>query len=282
MKKLLLIVIILALLASAVWLLQAHDRSYLSSEESVRELMYFPTAQAVRLLAAGNELVAADYLWLRMIQYYAYHMRRDQKYEYLFPIIDRLTDLDPRFVYPYTFGALLLVHDAQDSIQSLKLLDKAKRLNPDRWEFPYMKGFILYTFLRRDEEAALQFVEASKKPNAWEGALRFAGWIYRKTGRREVSKAMWQELFDTAKDPLDRAVAEYYLRAIAMEEELERLNSLAARFRSEQGRWPSGFRDLMMAELLSEIPKEPFGRKYYWDLSSNTFKSQTRLNKRVY
>lgn len=282
MKNLLLVAAALALLASAVWLLQAHDRRYLSSEESVRELMYFPTAEAVRLMAAGNELAAADYLWLRMIQYYAYHMRRDQKYEYLYPITDRLTDLDPRFVYPYTFGALLLVHDARDSAGSLALLDKAKRQNPDNWMFPYMKGFILYTFLRQDSAAAVEFVAASKLPDAWEGALRFAGWIYRKTGRREVSRAMWQELYDTAKRPLDRAVAKYYLNAIAMEEELERLNGLAQRYRSQNGRWPSGFRDLMSAGMLGRVPEEPFGRKYYWDAASSTFKSQTRLNKRVY
>ncbi len=282
MKNLLLIAAALALLASAVWLLQAHDRRYLSSEESVRELMYFPSAEAVRMLAAGNELVVSDYLWLRMIQYYAYHMRRDRKYEYLFPIIDRLTDLDHRFVYPYTFGALLLVHDAQDSVNSLALLDKAKRLNPDNWMFPYMKGFILYTFLRQDSAAAEEFVAASKLPDAWDGARRFAGWIYRKTGRREVSKAMWQELLNTAKDPLDRAVAQYYLRAIAMEEELERLNGLAQRYRSLSGQWPSGFRDLIAAGMLDRIPEEPFGRKYYWDRVSNTFKSQTRLNKRAY
>ena len=272
----------MALLAAAVSLLREHDRLYLSSEESVRELMYFPTAEAVRLFSAGNEMAAADYLWLRMIQYYAYHMRRDQNYEYLFPITDRLTDLDPRFVYPYTFGALLLVHDAQDSLNSLALLDKAKRLNPDRWEFPYMKGFILYTFLRRDEEAAAEFTAASELPGAWVGAKRFAGWIYRKMGRREVAKAMWQEIFDTAKDPLDRSVAEYYLKAIALEEELERLNSLARRYRSSRGEWPSGLRDLISAGLLSRAPEEPFGKKYYWDAVANAFASRTRLVKRVY
>ncbi len=282
MRKLILVLAALTLLAAVVALLQGHDRRYLSSEESVRELMYFPSAEAVRLLSAGNELLAADYLWLRMIQYYAYHMRRDQKYGYLYPITDRLTDLDPRFVYPYTFGALLLVSDARDSVNSLALLDKAKRLNPDRWEFPYMKGFVLYTFLRRDSAAAEEFVEASRKPGAWEGCLRFAGWIYRKTGRREVAKAMWQELYDKARDPLDRAVAQYYLRAIAMEEELERLNALARRFRRMQGEWPAGFRDLIAYGLLSRVPEEPFGRKYYWDRGTSAFRSQTRLNKRVY
>ncbi len=277
MKNLLLIAAALALLTSAVWLLQTYDRQYLSSEESVRELMYFPSSESIKLFSAGNGLAVADYLWLRMIQYYAFHLKKDRKYEYLFPIIDKLTDLDTRFIYPYTFGALLLVHDAQDSVNSLALLDKAKRLNPDKWEFPYMKGFILYTFLRQDSAAALEFVAASKLPNAWEGALRFAGWIYRKTGRREVSKAMWQELYNTARDTLERAVADYYLKAIALEEELERLNDLSERYRRATGAWPSGFKDLLNLGLLDKIPVEPFGRKFYWDADSHQFFSETKI-----
>ncbi|MRR51923.1 MAG: hypothetical protein EG825_13590, partial [Rhodocyclaceae bacterium] len=186
-----------ALLAGLVAVQRAFDRRYLSSERSVRELLYFPSADVVRALSAGNELMMADYLWLRMIQYYGYHLRSDRNYEYLYPITDRLTDLDPRFLYPYTFGSLLLAHDARDSVGSMRLLDKAKRANPGQWQFTYMKGFILYVFFQRGDEAIAEFVEASKLPNAWDGALRFAAWIARKQGRRETSKQMWQELYDT-------------------------------------------------------------------------------------
>jgi hypothetical protein len=260
----------LAVLLAALVAVQVKiDSRSLSSEQSVRELMYFPSSGAVKLISAGNELMMADYLWLRMIQYYAYHMRSDMNYEYLYPITDRLTDLDPKFMYPYTFGSLLLAHDAHDSVNSIALLDKAKRNNPDRWEFPYMKGFILYIFFHRSEEAVREFVEASKLPNAWTGALRFAAWIARKQGHRETSKQMWQDLYDTAKNKQERDVAGYYLDKIAIEEEMDRLQALAEKYRSRQGKWPGTLNDLVAAGLTGQIPRDRFVKQYYWNAVQN-------------
>lgn len=277
LRKLILIAAALALLGSVVFLLQAHDRRYLSSEGSVRELMYFPTAESVRLLAAGNELAVADYLWLRMIQYYAYHMRRDRKYDYLYPIIDRLTDLDPRFVYPYTFGALLLVHDAQDSAASLALLDKAKRLNPDKWMFPYMKGFVLYIFLKRFEAAAAEFIEASALPGATPGAKRYAAYIYRRMGERDVSKAMWTDIYQNSSNKLERDVAMVYLARIEMEETIDALQKAAREYRAHNGVWPNKLWDLVDAGLVDRIPAEdPFKGRYFWDAGSETVKSTSQ------
>ncbi|MCU0607776.1 MAG: hypothetical protein MUF78_10255 [Candidatus Edwardsbacteria bacterium] len=263
-----------ALLAGIVAVQRAFDRRYLSSEQSVRELLYFPSADVVRALSAGNQLMMADYLWLRMIQYYGYHMRSDRNYEYLHPITDRLTDLDPQFLYPYTFGSLLLAHDAQDSVNSLRLLDKAKRENPDRWEFPYMKGFILYIFFQRPDSAVAEFIEASKLPDAWEGALRFAAWISRKQGRRETSKQMWQDQYGSAKSQEEQAVAKYYLDKIGIEEELDRLQIVAVRFRKTSNRWPASLRELFAAGAV-KAARDPFGGTYYWSAADSSVRNTT-------
>jgi len=266
----------IAVLGVTVTIQKAIDRKFLSSEQSVKELLYFPSAQAVKLFAGGNELIVADYLWMRMIQYYAYHMRSDMKYEYLYPITDRLTDLDPKFLFPYTFGSLLLIHDAQDSVNSLKLLDKAKKMNPDKWQFPYMKGFILYVFLRRGDEAVKEFVEASKLPKAWEGALRFAAWISRKEGQRETSKHMWQELYDKSTVKSERAVAKFYLDKIFIDEEVDRFQSLAVKYHKNSGKWPEDMVDLKEAGFVADISKDSFGGKYYWNLEQNQVRNTTQ------
>ena len=266
----------LALLGGTVAVQKAVDRRSLSSEQSVRELLYFPSAQAVKLFAGGNEMMVADYLWMRMIQYYAFHMRYDMKYEYLYPITDRLTDLDPKFLYPYTFGALLLIHDARDSVNSLKLLDKAKKMNPDKWQFPYMKGFILYVFLRRGDEAVKEFVEASKLPKAWDGALRFAAWISRKAGQRETSKRMWQDLYEKSASKAERDVAKFYLDKIYIDEEVDRYQSLAVKYRKKTGKWPENMDDLITAGLVRDLSGDKFGGKYYWSAEQNQVRNTTQ------
>jgi hypothetical protein len=265
-----------ALAAGFIVVQRSYDRRYLSSEKSVRELLYFPSAKIVKLLAAGNELMMADYLWLRMIQYYAFHLRSDQNYEYLYPITDNLTDLDPRFLYPYTFGSLLLAHDAGDSVHSIALLDKAKRNNPDRWEFPYMKGFILYVFFRRGDEAVTEFVEASKLPNAWDGALRYAAYISKKQGHRQTSKMMWQQLYDSSPTQKERDIAQTYLDKIRLEEEIDRLQTLAERYLKQAGRWPESLEELVSAGLTGSIGSDPFGGKFYWSPKDQQVRNTTR------
>lgn len=273
------IIILLSLTALAAGLIAvqlSYDQRYLSSEKSVRELLYFPSAQIVKLLSAGNELMMADYLWLRMIQYYAFHLRSDQNYEYLYPITDNLTDLDPKFLYPYTFGSLLLAHDAGDTVNPLKLLDKAKRYNPDRWEFPYMKGFILYIFLKRGDEAVDEFVQASKLPNAWVGALRYAAFISKKQGHRQTSKMMWQQLYDSSPTQKEREIAQTYLDKIKLEEEIDRLQSVAERYRLRAGRWPESLEEIVSSGLTGPVALDPFGGKYYWSREKSRVRNTTR------
>lgn len=264
-KNVILPVTALFLLLVGIMIVQHRlDSRFLSSEQSVKELMYFPSARAVKIFVAGNELAVSDYLWLRMIQYYAYHMRSDRNYEYLYPIINNLTDLDPRFLYPYTFGALLLVHDARDSVNSLKLLDKAKKNNPQRWEFPYMKGFILYIFLGRPDEAVEEFVQASKLPDAWDGALRFAAFITKKQGKRETSRMMWRDIYDNSSSKQEREIAMFYLNKIDIEERLEILQELAVKYLRQYQNWPQSLEDLTAAGYIGPITPDPFGGQYYW------------------
>jgi hypothetical protein len=253
-----------------------YDSRYLSSEKSVRELLYFPSPGIIKFLSAGNELMMADYMWLRMIQYYAFHLRSDRNFEYLYPITDNLTDLDAKFMYPYTFGSLLLVHDAADTVGTLKILDKAKKNNPDRWEFPYMKGFILYVFLRRPEEALAEFIRASKLPRAWDGALRYAAYISKKQGHRQTSKMMWKQLYDSSTSKKEREIAKIYLDKIAIEEEMDRLQELADSFRRSYGRWPDSLEELVLNNLKDSIATDPMGGRYYWDEGSHKVRNTTR------
>src|SRR5690606_690589 len=75
------------------------------------ELALFPTGAWIRPLACGfNELVA-DAVWLRALQYYGEHRASDRRYPYLETLFQTLTDLDPRFVNAYIFGALTLAED---------------------------------------------------------------------------------------------------------------------------------------------------------------------------
>lgn len=69
---------------------------------------FIPTASSIRLAAGGYENVAADSYWLQAIQYIGSNAVSSVYKEYLYVMLDVITDLNPQFTYPYEIGALLL------------------------------------------------------------------------------------------------------------------------------------------------------------------------------
>src|SRR3972149_10777571 len=135
-------------------------------EELVEELQYFPSGDFVQGKVGGFDMLFADWVWLRAIQYYGQHRLTDAKFTYLGHILDVLTTLDPRFIHAYTFGALLLTHDSAEPEKALQLLKKGNEKNPDRWEIPFTEGFIQYVFLKDYREAVRAFRLASSLPES--------------------------------------------------------------------------------------------------------------------
>ncbi|HBE73006.1 MAG TPA: hypothetical protein DDW31_02775 [candidate division Zixibacteria bacterium] len=140
-----------------------------------------------------------------------------------------------------------------------------------------MKGFILYIFLQRWEEAAAEFTAASELPGAWISAKRYAAYIYRRMGEREVSKAMWTDIYEGSDNPLERDVARLYLDRIEMEETIDNLQQAAQSYKLKFGTWPGSLRDLSKSGLAAKIPAEdPFKGRYYWSADSNKVKSTSQ------
>ena len=92
--------------------------------------------------------LAADFVWLRGIQYYGYHLMSDRKYEWLGHVFGILTSLDPRFIGAYHFGAMTLAWDARKPHEAMDFLTTGMKTNPMSWQIPFDAGFICYMLLQ--------------------------------------------------------------------------------------------------------------------------------------
>jgi hypothetical protein len=108
------------------------DSRVVIREEIVKELFYFPSGNFIQGKVGGFDNLIADWVWLRAIQYYGHHRLTDAKFTFLGHILEVLTTLDHRFIHAYTFGSLLLTHDAEDPDTALELLKKGSQKNPER------------------------------------------------------------------------------------------------------------------------------------------------------
>lgn len=179
------------------------------------ELLYYPSGLLVRQASLGYESAAADAAWLRGIQYYGEHRLTDQKYEMIGHVMSIVTDLDPRFLQPYIFGALVLAQELKRTDEGLALLEKGMRANPESWLLAFETGFIHYVCRHDYEAAARYFVRASRLPNHPEYVDRFAAFASQKSGNAGMAILLWKRVLATGNK---------YMRDVALRE----LNRLEA------------------------------------------------------
>lgn len=232
--------------------------------ELIGELMYFPSGFALRTLSVGYHTPLADVVWLRFIQYYGEHRLTDARFDLMYHILDILTTLDPKFLYSYTLGALMLTHDARRPDQAEALLKKGMYSNPDEWRIPFTYGFINYIFLKEYRVAQAYFRVASTKPNAPDMPKRWYAFItYLKLGDLRASLALWTDLYNNSKNPEEKEIALIYIKNIKMKIDIDLLNEKIEAFTAQFGHPPVTIRELITSGYVEQLPEEPHGERYY-------------------
>ena len=177
------------------------------------ELALFPTGAWIRPLACGfNELVA-DAVWLRALQYYGEHRASDRRYPYLETLFQTLTDLDPRFVNAYIFGALTLAEDEGQLDRGLALLRRGMAANPESWWLTFEYGFLQY--IHGDfAQAGHWLARAARMEGAEPWVQRLAAYASAKAGDHETALALWLEIYRNSENDEIRRIAREYLERL--------------------------------------------------------------------
>jgi hypothetical protein len=247
MKRIALILILIVLLA----LIETKGFKWLPKQQR-EELLYFPSNRFVKAVTAGSDLILADFLWIETGSYFGKHRRSDKLYPYLYHMLDIITDLDPKFIPPYTLGTILLATDARESELALKFLDKGMRDNPELWQIPFTKGFIYYVHNKNPEKASKWFLLASFKKDAPEIVQKFATWtLYRSKGV-ELTLQLYLRLYEMSSSEI---FIEKAIKGMAMI-----LSDQYKQFYMDKGFYAGSLFDLYKYGYLPFIPQIPGGR----------------------
>ena len=176
------------------------DKTRSSKTEPETFLLYLPSGGMLRPLALGYREMAADLLWIKTIDYFGGHFAGDKSYTWLYHMLDLVTTLDPRFVSPFHFGAVVLSMEADQEENSEKLLAKAMRLHPTVWQFPFYMGFNLYFYKKDYKEASRYIGMAAQLPGSPPYLARFAANLYVTAGDRSNGLILLREIYRNTKD----------------------------------------------------------------------------------
>jgi tetratricopeptide (TPR) repeat protein len=232
-------------------------------ERAMAEMAYFPSGRFVREASIEYQSLAADFIWLRGIQYYGYHLMSDRRYEWLGHVFSILTSLDPRFVGAYHFGAITLAWDAGKPHEAMDFLIEGMKANPMSWQIPFDAGFICYMLLHDYGRASTFFEVASKMPGSWFILARWAAIAKAKSGDFQTAREMWLDILRSTENRALKALVVRQLKSLDLSEATDLLQKAVRRFQEDKARLPVDLRELAAAGYITRIPEEPFGGRFY-------------------
>ena len=219
------------------------------------ERLYLDGATAKRLTFAFNG-IAADWYWMRSLQYVGrkivdYEDSHDGRFNLsnlssldlnlLAPLLRVTTTLDPQFMAPYEFGAVILPELNQN--EAISLLNYGIAANPSSWRLHHYLGYIYWQ--RKDyAQASDVYAAGAKLPGApaWMAAL--AARMKAEGGSRQAAGLMYQHLYDSSSDESVKQMVEKQLMRLDSLDERDVIRRVLAAFKARNGRCISSWREV--------------------------------------
>jgi hypothetical protein len=211
-------------------------------------------------------LVGAMY-WTRAVQYYGEKHRLHQaNLDLLWPLLDIATTLDPQLIVAYRFGSTFLGEKSPAGAGrpdlAIQLLERGLKANPDEWWLYYDMGYVYYFDMHDYQKASQAFAEGSKNPNAYIWMKVLAAKIAGEGESPETSYFLWQQVYNTTKDPLIRQNAADHLMLMKAQLDLKEIDRLAEQYEKQTGRRATRISELVQAGLLKSEPVDSDGYPY--------------------
>jgi hypothetical protein len=255
---------------------------HLNAERSVAgEFRYLPKGDYLKVAVLGYDQLAADLLWLKAIQVMGEKKIVQLDTEWLYQVLDVITTLDPKFDYIYQLGSVYLSMLANRADLAVQLLEKGVVDNPEVWQLHFYLGFNQFYFLGHFKEAADAMAKAAALPGRPNFVPLLASRLYAHAEEPELALVFLEQMYQLSKDDQVRAQLRARMQEVTVERDLKMLDQAVQHFHEQHHRFPVALSELVTAGLLTELPSEPFGGRYYLDPTEKTVKSSkytTRLH----
>ena len=241
----------------------------------VESLRFLPRGEYLKPVLLGYHHLAADVLWLRMVQVLGERNVTAQDYEWLYHALDVITTLDPQYVYAYQVGGIVLTELAQRVDLSNRLLEKGLQANPAAWQIPFYLGYNHFFFLEDYRRAADYMAQAARLPGRPSYAPLLAARLYAQAGNPNTALDFLRAMWHQTQDKQSKEALELRIKEVTIERDIGLLEEAVGRYRTREGRTPTVLADLVARGILHAIPPEPFGGVYRLDPKTGAITSST-------
>ncbi len=219
------------------------------------EQLYLNEPAMKRLTLAFNGL-AADWYWMRSLQYVG---RRIVDYEdshsgnfdlnslssldlRLLPSLLRMTTtLDPQFLEPYYYGALILPDLNPE--EAISLLNDGIAANPGKWRLHQHLGYIYW---QRGEynKASDVYAAGAKIPGVPPWMMAMSARMKAEGGAPQAAREMYTHLSESSDDPKVKEMVEKQLMRLDSLEDRDKIRRVLADFATRTGRCVASWKEI--------------------------------------
>ena len=214
---------------------------------------------AMKRLTLAFNGVAADWYWIKSLQYVGrkivnYEDTHAGKFDLaslssldlrLLPSLLRMTTtLDPQFLEPYYYGALVLPDLNPD--EAISLLNHGIAANPDKWRLYQHLGYVYWQ--RGDYQKASEvYAAGSMIPDAPSWLLAMSARMKAEGGANQAAREMYTHLIEASDDPtVGEMVAKQLMRLDSMEER-DKIRQILTDYATRTGRCATTWREISPA-----------------------------------
>ena len=273
----LLLLTLLLGLASVVGLSRWLDSHRPPTDSKMDEEQLYLTGTMAKRISLGFNGLAADWYWMRSLQYVGRKIidvpdnvpidnLGQLNLKLLAPLIDTSTTLDPEFIEPYQYAAVVL--PAVDLPEAIRLTRKGIAANPNAWRLYQHLGYIYWQ--QRDFQAAGEaYDQGSKLPGAPPWMIAMKAKMANEGGSRELAREIYGRLYEQAENAKVKEMARKRLLQLDSLDQRDGLRKALAAYKTRVGRCPSSWKEVepLLRALRVEVdstgaPLDPTGTAY--------------------
>lgn len=245
------LVVVLGMACSAL-LLRWIDTLRPPVDPNVVDESLYLDGKTVRRISLGFNGLAADWYWMRSLQYvgrkiinHAEDVPLDNlgqlNMKLLAPLLDTATTLDPEFLDPYEYAAIVL--PAIDVQEAIRITQKGIDANPNAWKLYHHLGYI-YWQQRNFELAGETYGRGALIPGApaWMEAMKAK--MAADGGSRETAREIYTRMFEQSTEESIRDMAYRRLLQLDSLDQREGLQKILSAYETRVGKCPATWREL--------------------------------------
>ena len=242
---------------------------------AIDESLYV-NGKTARRISLGFNGLAADWYWMRSLQYVGRKIINDNdvpldnlgllNLKLLAPLLDTATTLDPEFLDPYEYAAIVL--PSINVNEAIRITQKGIEANPNVWRLYHHLGYIYWQ--QHDYHAASEIYGRGAQIDGappWMEAMKAK--MAADGGSRATAREIYTRMYEGSADEKVRDMARKHLLQLDSLDQRDGLRKLFAAYQARTGKCPNSwkelepvFRTLRIAVDASGAPLDPSGAPY--------------------